>query len=323
MKKLSFNEFAAQSKSFDEAVESMSGIDHYCSASDWILPASQALMPERESWIHAANRSYWAFMRGRHPEGFYYLEPLEAMWALACPMIGAQVDVLMEGLEILCEQPKEDWKILVISGLPSEHPIFAAIVQRFASRLRLGLGQETTRLTVDLSGGVDAFLARRSKQFRRSLKRTIRNAAQAGITIVDASQEEPDAIFSRIMDVESRGWKGLESMGINDGPMHFFYQAMLPRLSSRGAGRVLFAQQGERDIAYIFGGIRKETYRGLQFSFDAEYKPFGLGNLLQAEQISRLCEEKVANYDLGTHMDYKTRWSDNEQETLTVLLMRD
>ncbi|MBL4635142.1 MAG: GNAT family N-acetyltransferase [Kofleriaceae bacterium] len=323
MERISLSEFENASKHFDESVESMSGVDHFCSASDWILPATESLMPPRKSWVFREGLSYWAFMRGQHPEGFYYIEALEAMWALACPVVGLDDKRLVAGVEELCSQPTEDWKIMVISGLPSEHPVFTGIVQKLASTLRLGLGQSTVRLIVDLSGGFDAFLSRRSRQFRRSLARAQRKASAAEITIVDASTEVADKLYQRIVAVEKRGWKGLEAVGIDDGPMHEFYKKMLPRLSARGAERVLFARHEGRYIGYILGGIRKNSYRGLQFSFDADYKQYGLGNLLQAEQIARLCDEGVASYDLGTHMDYKTRWADHENETLTLLLMRD
>lgn len=323
MKRISLSDFEAASDRFDRAVESMPGVDHFCSSSDWILPASEALMPEREPWLFQEQESYWAFMRGEHPEGFYYLEALEAMWALACPVIGDDTEVLAAGIEELCALPIEEWTIMVISGLPSDHPLFVAIVQRFAQKLRLGLGQNTVRLGIDLSKGLDAFLSRRSKQFRRSLIRAERKAAEAQITFVDASDEPADMLFERIVAVESRGWKGRDAVGITEGPMHNFYKSMLPRLCAREGQRVLFAQDSGRDIAYILGGLRQGVYRGLQFSFDTEYHQYSLGNLLQIQQIQRLCEEGVGNYDLGTHMEYKTRWADYEHETLTLLLMRD
>lgn len=323
MKRISLSDFEAESDRFDLAVESMVGVDHFCSASDWILPASEALMPEREPWLFQQEQSFWAFMRGQHSEGFYYLEALEAMWALACPVVGEDTAALTAGVEQFCALPIEDWTIMVISGLPSGHPLFGSIVETFSQRMRLGLGQSTVRLGIDLSAGLDAFLRRRSKQFRRSVMRAQRKAADAQITFVDASGDPVDKLFERIVAVESRGWKGRDGVGITEGPMHRFYKGMLPRLSARGGQRVLFAQDSGKDIAYILGGLRQGVYRGLQFSFDTQYRQYGLGNLLQLEQISRLCEEGVCNYDLGTQMEYKTRWADYEHETLTLLLMRD
>ncbi len=323
MHALTLQEFSEDSEQFDSQVECMGDIDSFCSSSDWILPAAQALMPPREPWIFKEEQCFWAFMRGSHPDGFHYLEPLEAMWALACPVVGTDHKLLIEGLQSLCGRPLPDWKIMALSGMPTEHPLFSEIVSTFAHRLRLGLGQSTTRLIVDLEDGVDGFLSRRSKQFRRSLSRSQKRASQEGISVVDASFVEPAQLFERIMAVEALGWKGLESMGINEGAMHEFYKCMLPRLCARDAQRVLFAQREGQDVAYIFGGLRQSTYRGLQFSYNAEFRTLGLGNILQAEQIRRLCEEGVQSYDLGTFMDYKVRWADREHETVTLLFLRE
>lgn len=323
MRRLSLEELSRRADAFDEAVQATGEIDQFCSSTDWILPAARALMPEREPWIYESQGSFWAFMRARHPEGFFYLEPLEAMWALACPTIGADPERLVAGIQELRAMPGADWSIMALAGLPTDHALFSTIVSTMGPELRLGLGSSTSRLVVDLEGGVSAFLARRSTSLQRSLRRSQRRAEAAGIALVDASCEPGEQLFARIMDVEARGWKGREKVGITEGSMHHFYRLMMPRLCRRGAQRVLFARHEGRDVGYIFGGMRSGGYRGLQFSYDAEYRRYGLGNLLQLEQIRRLCEEGASTYDLGTHMEYKQRWADRELETVTLLLMRE
>ena len=79
MNRLSLEEFSNQAALFDAAVMATEGIDLFCSSSDWVLPASQTLMPSREPWLFEEEGCYWAFMRSQHPGGFAYLEPLEAM----------------------------------------------------------------------------------------------------------------------------------------------------------------------------------------------------------------------------------------------------
>lgn len=323
MRRLGLDELAAQSEDFDLAVEATRDIDHFCSSSDWILPAALALMPPRDAWIAREDASYWAFMRAQHPDGFYYLEPLEAMWALACPLLGADNQHLVEGVERLCQLPLRTWAIMAVPGLDAEHALFRDLVTALASSQKLGLGVPTCRLIIDLEDGVEGFLGRRTSNFRRGLRRSQSRARTAGIVIEDASAEDPQALFARIIAVEERGWKGREGAGITHGGMHDFYQLMLPRLSKHARARVMFARHDDKDIAYILGGIRCGGYRGLQFSYDADYRHYGLGNLLQVEQIASLCEEGVWTYDLGMHMEYKIRWADRQRETVTLLIMRD
>ncbi len=322
MQRLSLEEFAEQSQEFDRAVARSPGIDHFCSSSDWILPAASALMPARQPWILTADGHYLPFMRGEQEGGFRYLEPFEHMWGLACPLIGAGTERLIEGVSKFCEEPKSEWALMGLSGIAPESELCVAIVREFADRFRLGLGESISRHIVDLSSGVDAFLSRRSKAFRRSLFRTQRDARAAGISIEDASTQDPSSLYLRIQAVEQRGWKGREGVGITEGGMHDFYEQMIPRLHRRGALRVLFAKAQGRDVAYILGGLMQRDYRGLQFSFDDDYRKLGLGNLLQLEQITRLCEESMNSYDLGTPMEYKRRWADREHETITLFLMR-
>ncbi len=323
MNRLSLEELSEQAEAFDAAVMESGDIDIFCSSTDWVLPASEGLMPKRESYIFEEEGCYWAFMRSARAETYAYLEPLEAMWALACPVVGSNVDRLAAGIEELCSQPKEAWKLMLLAGLPASHPLLAAIVTRLTGRVRLALGDSSVRMVASLEDGIPAYLDRRSKGFRRSLRRAQAKAAAAGIAFEDASTLDAATAFRRILEVEKRAWKGRDEVGIVTGDMHDFYERMLPRLASRGSQQVRFATQGGRDLAYIMGGMRGGTYRGLQFSYDFEYREYGLGNLLQLEQMGHCERIGVHHYDLGMSMDYKRRWSDLEHETLALFVIRD
>ncbi len=324
MKRISLKEFSGQSNSFDAAVLASGEIDLYCSSSDWVLPAVEALMPVREPWLYEDTGHYWAFMRGQHAEGFSYLEPLEAMWALACPAVGGDASVLAAGLEQLCRQPLRDWRVMLMAGLPAGHPLLAALVRRLEGHVRFALGDRSGRLIADLEDGMEAYLARRSKSFRRSLRRAQSKAREAGITIEDASKTaDAKQLFSRIVDVEKRAWKGRDSVGIAEGSMHDFYELMMPRLVGREALQLRFATQNGRDLGYILGGLQGNAYRGLQFSYDADCAEFGLGNILQAEQLAHCAAIGAHHYDLGMSMDYKRRWSDWEHFTMALFLIRE
>jgi hypothetical protein len=323
MRQLSLDELDEVRSSFDEAVCNTAGIDHFCSSTDWIVPAARALMPQRAAQIWAAPDAYIALMRGRHPEGFSYLEPLEAMWGLACPVVGRDEATLVEGVTAMCSQPLEEWSILVMAGLARDQSLFVSLVSALGPRWRLGLGQPAQRLIVDLREGVDAFLARKSRSFRRTLQRAERGLRETGVRIVAAGESDPEALYARIMAVEARSWKGLEGAGITEGGMHDFYELMLPRLFERGAHRVLFATRDGEDLAYIFGGVRGTGYRGLQFSYAAEHRALGLGNALQLQQMRLLCEEGIESYDLGMDMEYKRRWADYQRETVSLLVLRN
>ena len=49
-------------------------------------------------------------------------------------------------------------------------------------------------------------------------------------------------------------------------------------------------EQG-KDLAYLFGGIGHETFRGLQFAFRAGDEARSLGNVVQRMEVEQLCKE--------------------------------
>ena len=89
-----------------------------------------------------------------------------------------------------------------------------------------------------------------------------------------------------------------------------------------GQQRTIFARLAGEDIGYILGAVMGGEYRGLQFSYDDDHAPLGVGGLLQFEQVRELVDEGVGRYDLGTEMDYKRRWAEDIMETEMLVLVR-
>lgn len=325
MRQRTLAELQAEAQAFDEQVEATADIDHFCSSTRWILPATAALMPEREPWVFQGDSGHVAMMRGRHPEGWYYLEPLEASWGLACPLIGPQPDELAEEFVALCHRRRSEWDVMLLMGMPSDSPLFTCVSERMQPYYDLFRGQVTTRNVASLDGGIDGFLSRRSRNFRKSLRRSLQRAQEAGIEFVPSPVGGPRSaleLYYRIMKIEERSWKGLSGVGINDGAMFQFYRAMVQILGARGELRCVLARHEGEDIAYVLGGITGPTYRGLQFSFDAEYEEFSLGNLCQYHQLLELVDEGVTTYDLGTDMEYKRRWAEQRLDSTALIVYK-
>jgi len=219
---------------------------------------------------------------------------------------------------------RREWQIAILSGLTAGGPQRRALERVLPVRWERRRGTPTIRHIASLEGGVDGFLARRSRELRKSIRKGVRAAAATGVTFEAARVEAPaaEALYARIQGVEARSWKAREGVGIASGPMHDFYRRMLPRLCAHGQQRTLFARLGERDVGYILGAVFEGEYRGLQFSYDDDHARLGLGGLLQFHQVAALCEEGVARYDLGTEMDYKRRWAEEVMETEMLVLVR-
>jgi CelD/BcsL family acetyltransferase involved in cellulose biosynthesis len=308
---------------FDREVARTPAIDRFCSATPWILSAAEALMPPRAPFSFRGTHGYFAAMRGIHPAGFPYIEPVELAWGLAAPLVGHDAEALAEEV-VAVLAARRDWQLAILAGHAAAGPQRRALDRAMPARWERRRGTPTGRHVASLDGGVDGFLGRRSRELRKSLRKQTRAATNAGVTFesVRARADAADALYARIQAVEAHSWKSRDGVGISDGPMHAFYGAMLPRLCARDQQRTIFARHADRDIGYILGAVFEGEYRGLQFSYDDDHAHLGIGSLLQLEQVAALCAEGIGRYDLGTEMDYKRRWAEELVETDMLVIVR-
>ncbi len=308
---------------FDREVSATPEIDRFCSSSAWILAAAAALMPPRSPFSFRGDNGFFAAMRGIHPAGFPYIEPVELAWGLAAPLVGRDPEALAAELAPLLAE-RRDWQLAILTGMTATGPQRRALDRALPARWERRRGTPTVRHVASLDGGLDGFLGRRSRELRKSLRKSLRTAAVAGFEVEDvrADAAGADALYERIQGVEATSWKAVEGVGISAGSMRAFYHLMLPRLCARGLQRTIFARVAGRDVGYILGAVFEGEYRGLQFSYDDAFAHLGIGGLLQYHQVAALCAEGIARYDLGTEMDYKRRWAELTMETEMLVVVR-
>ncbi|HEU0029492.1 MAG TPA: GNAT family N-acetyltransferase [Kofleriaceae bacterium] len=316
-------DLAAYADDFDREVAATPEIDRFCSTSAWVLAAASALMPPRAPFSYRGEHGYFAAMRGVHPAGFPYIEPIELAWGLAAPLIGRDPHALVEEV-VAVLAARRDWQLAIVSGHTADGAHRRALERLLPSRWERRRGTPTVRHVASLDGGLDGFLARRSRELRKTIRKSLRAAQAEGVVFesVRAPRDEASALYDRIQAIEVKSWKALEGVGISQGPMRAFYGQMLPRLCAHGQQRTVFARLGDRDLGYVLGAVFEGEYRGLQFSYDETYARLGIGGLLQYHQVAELCTEGVARYDLGTEMDYKRRWAEDIMETEMLVLVR-
>ncbi len=299
----------------------MSGIDTYCSSSDWILAAKDAFHSELKHRIFSGDAGYGALLADLHPTLGQTLLPMEASWCLACPLVGPDPVALAQMLrEYLLSNP--GWDTLLMAGLEESSPLFHTVLAAFAHDHRLYQGVTASRLKADLSGGVDGFMSRRSSSFRTNLRRALRRCQEFGISfqVHGEATEDWQPHFARIMAVEQNSWKGLSHQGVAEGSMRTFYERLMARQAPRGRARWVFARLDNQDIGYLLGGVLGSTFRGYQFSFDNNHRKLSLGNALQYRMIEELCNQGITTYDLGVEMEYKRAWGEQEQTTTSLLI---
>ncbi len=317
------DELRAAAGAFDDAIAATPTIDHFCSSSAWVLSAHEALMGPRTPWILRGDAGWVAMAVAPRGDG-RFAEPLELSWGLACPLAGADPVALGEAF-VAAAAARGDWDGLLLAGLAPGGALERALLRALPPSWRRGHGAETVRNQASLEDGLDGYLARRSRNFRKALRADERTAAGAGITFEDVVARDvdaADAAMARVLAIEARSWKGRAGVGVDAGPMRAFYAHMVRLLAPAGRMRLLMARRADRDVGFVLGGVFAGTYRGLQFSHDAALRHLALGNVLQRQQIERLCAEGVARYDLGTAMEYKERWADGPFATRLLVVLR-
>jgi hypothetical protein len=314
-----------RSEAHFQAVLDTPDVDVFCSSLDWMWPAYEAFIPDHPLYLSQSESGFVTMARGFNPRIGRYFQPLEASWCLACPFAGPDPRALIRDFADDLRSRNTEWDVLYLSGIPQSSTWLDAIVTQFGSSHRVGLGHDTNRFLASLKGGVEGFLSRRSSKFRANLRGALRRCERDQIRfeqITIGTEIDVEAFYERVIRVEEQSWKGKLGSGILDSGMNTFYRIMLPRLVKRSALRATFAMQGDKTIGFVFGGVLGASYRGLQLSFDDAYQSYSLGNVLQFQMIQALCDEQILFYDLGSELEYKTRWAEMRQSSVTLWIWR-
>jgi hypothetical protein len=300
--------------------------DPFCSRSEWQLSYHEAFQPYRNLYLRSADDGLIAFAELEQRSDFGIFTPVEAHWLFGAPLLGPGAIDLLEAamLELgSVHMGRLRPPAFVISGLRPNGAMLRDLTRRLGGFFHFRFHGEERLCGASLVGGLDGYLARRSANHRRKLRRQIKGARAKGVAFERHNprcEGEVNAVFARMIAVELRSWKGINHCGMAENPARDFYRVLLARLARSGSARIMFARHGEQDIGFIFGAFTDGIYRGQQFSFDHAWQRDSIGNLLQIEQIRWLCEERARRYDMGPLMQYKHHWTERNYYNQTWVL---
>ncbi len=305
------------------------GIDPWCSRPMWGLAVHRSFAADDDDIVQvAAEDGLGVFGRMVGEDETPALVPLDRVWGFGSPIVcapGTATTVAGDVADQLVADPF--WKVCALSGMAADGELDRAVIDAFGRHVSLFAGETRSRCRASLDGGVDGYLARRSREHRRNIRQAERRSHERGVSFTIDDGRSPVLTISRLHAVEHRSWKGLEGSGIESPEMASLYERLVEDLSAKGSLRCVFAQLPNEhddpvDIGFILGGVLGSTYRGLQISFAEEFRDIGIGNLLQWHEIQRMCAEHLHTYDLGMDIEYKRKWAEELFETRTVLAVR-
>ena len=320
MERLTIDDLQAAAAEWDAQVEKSAGIDHWCSATDWVLPLFETWGQPPAVVLRDRNLGWAAFGWVDLSDG-RALVGLDPVWGFAAPMVGPDAGSLAEAVAATLDDVME-WDAIFLSGLVRGGPMDRGVVAAFGRRHRLLAGADSPRCVADLADGADAWWGRRSERFRRNVRRARAAASTAGLSLVVVDDDCPDAVMDRMGAVESTSWKGMEGSGIVEERMGSAYRRIARRLGAGGRMRACIAVLDGTDVGYVLGGVRGDTYRGLQISYAATLGHLSIGHLLQDHEVQRVAKEGITRYDLGMDLEYKRRWADSTEVTRTLVAVR-
>lgn len=317
MQRLTLEELRERSGEVAAAALRTPGASALCSGPDWQFAAHDGLHGAAGARSHliVEDAGSWMIFVERERERIYF--PFESAWMFSSPVTGDPDRIV----DLLLTAPR--WLGgpvgLCLGGIRCESPLHEAVRRIEPATRRYDEFAATECMLIDLGEGIESWLGRRSPKFRR----TLRDSEKAsGIEIVEAGGELDEELFDRILAIQRRTYKWREGTDILKAPEYVaFYRTLFTDLRARGDLRLLFAQRDGEDLAYIFGGVAGDTYRGFQMSYVEEARSLGLGNRLQLENLHRCEAEGIARYDLGMHSPYKERWSDRREENTGIFLV--
>lgn len=306
-------------------VDQTPGIDPWCSGPDWFLPAHEAFADT--TFDGPVTPRLWSesgvgaviLGQARLADGTSIVAGLEPLWGFASPLLGPDLADLAE-LAADHLMAIDDWQVVVLGGLPLSPALAERLARPFRSAGSVKATYGIVRQVADLSDGYDGWFSARSPRFRKSIRQAGRKASGEGIRFVDTSND-PDA-YRRCVAIETASWKGYLDDGITGPGMHRFYELMTHRLQRQQRFRATVAVLDDQDVGFIFGGVRNGRYRGLQLSFAESVRHLSVSHLLQHHTIEHLSEEGIHTYDMGMDMEYKRRWADRDEPSMSLIVQR-
>lgn len=210
---------------------------------------------------------------------------------------------------------KQEWDILALYGMSgaSRVPEWLCTVPDIQhAGLRVFPVSSWENSYVSLAGGWEGYLAARSINFRRQVKREIRELETAGDVCFrcDSTPESVPQAVRTFLSVEARSWKAQGGDSLTARPdAQAFYQDLLHRYAGRRAWRQWTLSIDGQPVASIFGIL----YGGKLYAEKTAYVALpgkgSPGNTIIRHAIEQACQEDaLSEIDLDQRTAFTGRW---------------
>ncbi|NUQ65614.1 MAG: GNAT family N-acetyltransferase [Pirellulales bacterium] len=209
------------------------------------------------------------------------------------------------------------WSVLWLETVPYQTTRWKCLFRCLAEsgcpvdfRHRYDIGQ------VEIQGSFEDYLAGRSRQLVRTLRKDYRRLERSGAVELridappDAAGLEPR--LREAFEIEQRGWKGRAGGAVLSNPGIFdFYLQQARILAAWNQLLTAFLLHRGKPVAFEIGWTAKGVYHSYKVGYDEEYRQFSPGNLLRMLLIEHFHTEpgwRLVDFQ-GPMTDALAAWS--------------
>jgi len=240
----------------------------------------------------------------------------------------ANIGDVVTGLMNTLKSSRVRWDIMSLETLPVNLPATKALEDTAPG---FGFGVQVVKSHenpgISLEGGWEAYYARRSRRLKNGnnliRNRLKRDNKEVEIRCFDFASEgfELQSLLEILTKLSASSWKASTGLTLdNPGP-----GAFLTRLSEHAVTNSWFLvwlvtidqEPAAMEYQLEFNGI----ISGLRADYDAKFKDYSPGTLLNWRIIERLFDRDASYYALGPGSNpYKSRWSEEGRELRDIVL---
>ncbi|MFZ1468330.1 MAG: GNAT family N-acetyltransferase [Paracoccaceae bacterium] len=169
---------------------------------------------------------------------------------------------------------------------------------------------------IDLPANWDGYLAGRSRNFRKTLRKAQIRLEEMGGKLDLVPQFSP-AVMARVLDVSSRSWKGTAGTGVGAMAENAsFVETICTALAPSGAVDILFLTAQGKDIAFCITLRHGLVQYGLWTEFDEVFAEVSPGRLAIGHALQGLISAGAVNrFDLIRRTHFLSDFSDDFYST--------
>jgi len=222
----------------------------------------------------------------------------------------------------LTKDQSAHWSFMQVGPMRVDSARTAELTRAFEAR---GIAYKTLEKTgpyLKLAGSWDEFLAGKSRNFRRTIKRKETAAEEAGITVRRIVNPTPDEMRATVFDVSRRSWQGVEGKAVASSEEGRRFYELLAAGQGELTVDITAAYQGDTCVAYLLGVTHGPVYHAFDTGFDPAFAEQSPGLLVHFASMKELFGTGVEEFNFGFAHSYKERFEPENHAAVEFQLFR-